>query len=228
MAIYFRAADHREVPAREALDARGILRHGYGQRVPHTMRDAAPRLAWDQHRASLTDGRSGGVQANRPGFRMFTDDDAGRKAIADARASYIRDLENAWRNPPPRDAGFGSLDKKIKKYNAKGQETGYFETEDDDAGDAKKKEDPPKVTGRSRCPECDGRGVVHGKVCQGCGGDGWIDDDENNEDDDDNKQSAASDRRMRDVQAVSATHQQNMAKIYQQISDDVSQRWRER
>jgi hypothetical protein len=45
MAIYFRAADHREVAADEALDARGILKHGYGQRVPHSMRDAAPRFS---------------------------------------------------------------------------------------------------------------------------------------------------------------------------------------
>ena len=37
---------------------------------------------------------------------------------------------------------------------------------------------PAQVTGRSRCPECDGSGVVHGKTCQGCGGDGWVDDDD--------------------------------------------------
>lgn len=73
------------------------------------------------------------------------------------------------------------LDRKTKKFNAKGQEEGYFETEEGDSasvGDAKKKEEAKPITGRSRCPECEGKGVVHGKACQACGGDGWIDDEE--------------------------------------------------
>jgi hypothetical protein len=201
MAIYFRAADRREVPASEALDARGVLKHGYGQRVPHSMRDAAPRFSdarsfWDAHRDGLlvVDARRiGGTEGNKPGYRVL-DNDLGRAERAAAYAEVDAYRRDAWRN----------------------------------LGDAKKKEDPPPVTGRSRCPECDGRGVVHGKYCQGCGGDGWVDDDENNENNEDDNGETTSDRRMRDVQAVSAAHQQNMAKLYQQIADDVSQRWRER
>ena len=127
------------------------------------------------------------------------------RPVLDARAAYICDLENAWRNPPPRDAAVRSV--------------GRCQEEDAD----------PPVTGRSKCPECDGSGVVHGKTCQGCGGDGWVDDDEDDEDDDDNGEDQRPPTAACSMsQAMSAAHQQNMARIYQQISDDVSQRWRER
>jgi hypothetical protein len=229
MAIYFRAADHREVAAEEALDERGLLRSGFGRRVPYAMRDAAPRFAWDQHRASLlvVDARRiGGTEGNKPGYRIF-DADVGRAAKEAAYAEHEAYLRDAWRTPPP-DAGFGALDKKIKKYNARGQEEGYFEeTEKDDAasvGDARKKEEPP-VTGRSKCPECDGRGVVHGKYCQGCGGDGWVDD----KDDDDNGKrqqlDPASDRRT--VDQMARDHSVAMEQVYAARNREISDAWRE-
>ena len=58
------------------------------------------------------------------------------------------------------------LDRKTKKYNSKGQEEGYFETEEGDSasvGDAKKKAEAKPIIGRSKCPECDGKGVEHGR-----------------------------------------------------------------
>ena len=211
---YFEHRTGRAVSRREAFEADGrTLRDGISIRVRMSATDAAPRFAdgrsfWDAHRDSLVvvDPRrvGGGTQGSAPGYRVF-DSDVGREERAAAYAEHEAYLRDAWRNPPPRDAGFGSP-----------------------VGDAKKKEDPPEVTGRSRCPECDGRGVVHGKTCQACGGDGWVDDDENDEDDDNGEKTATSDRRMLDVQAVSRAHQRKMAKIYQQINGDVSQRWRER
>ena len=190
-------------------------------------RDSA-RSFWDAHRDSLlvVDARRiGGTEGNKPGYRVL-DSDAGRAEREAAYREHEAFLRDSWRNPPP-DAAFGSFDRKIKKYNARGQEEGWFETEEGDSasvGDAKKKEDPP-VTGRSRCPECDGRGVVHGKTCQGCGGDGWVDDDENNEDDDDNGETAASDRRT--VDQIAHDHVAAMERLYAARNREISEAWRE-
>jgi hypothetical protein len=72
------------------------------------------------------------------------------------------------------------------------------------------------------CPDCDGDGEDDsGNVCPPCQGSGQLDDDNGG-----NGETATSDRRATTVDAMSAAHQQNMAKIYQQISDDVSQQWR--
>ena len=234
MAIYFRAADRREVPASEALDARGILRHGYGQRVPHTMRDAAPRLTarsfWDQGNLRVTDARAiGGVEGCRPGYRVL-DSDLGRQAIADARAAYIFDLENSWRSPP-RDAAFGAPPYGAYPLSA-GEGTAC--TVDGRPGRLVREgnvlvcqplaADARTVDARD-CPDCDGDGDGDGEdddgeTCATCRGSGQLPGDDNGE--------TTSDRRMLDVDAVSAAHQKSMAKIYQQIADDVSQRWRER
>lgn len=193
----------RALSRREAFEADGkTIRDGVRCRVPHqladhAMRDAPPHFAWDAHRASasLTDGRRI-VQGNSPGFRILADDDAGRKAVADARSAYVWDLENAWRNPPPRDA----------------------------VGDAKKKADPP-VTGRSRCPECDGSGVVHGKYCQGCGGDGWVDDDNNGGNGKRPQLDPASDRRS--INQIAHDHAVAMEQVYSARNRETSEAWRE-
>jgi hypothetical protein len=116
MALYFRVRDHREVSASEALDARGVLKHGYGQRVPAHMRDGAPRFSdgvrafWDANRDRLlvVDARRiGGVEGNKPGFRIF-DNDLGRQAKLDAYQQYEAELTSAYRTglgdaAPPRN-----------------------------------------------------------------------------------------------------------------------------
>ena len=84
MATYFRARDRREVPAIEALDARGVLKSGYGRRVPAQMQDAASRFNWGAQRESLV---VTGTEGNRPGFRVLSDSNPGRQAIADAHAA---------------------------------------------------------------------------------------------------------------------------------------------
>jgi hypothetical protein len=202
---YFEYRTGRAVSRREAFEADGkTLRDGISIRVRMSAKDSVPRGAdgrsfWDAHRAELLivdPRRVGGVEGNRPGFRV-SDSPINRQAVLDAYQQYEAELTSAYRNLP-RDAAFGSLD-------------------------AKKKEDPP-VTGRSRCAECDGRGVVHGKTCQGCGGDGWVDDDENGDDEDDGETTA--DARIASIDALSVTHQQNMSRIYDQIAVDLSQEWR--
>jgi hypothetical protein len=203
-ARYFDATG-RECSPTEALRA-GVLRDGFSLRT--SLRDSShgARSFWDAHRDELlvVDARRiGGSEGNKPGYRVF-DDDRGRQDIADARAAYIFDLENAWRTPP-RDAAFGSLD-------------------------AKGKEDPLPVTGRSRCPECDGRGVVHGKYCQGCGGDGWVDDDDDEADDDMpqgelEQMTSATDRRT--IDQMSRDHSVAMQRIYDARNREISEAWRE-
>jgi hypothetical protein len=105
----------RALSRREAFEADGkTMRDGVSMRVPFrdsvhrgTVRDA--RAFWDQHRDELliTDARAiGGASGSRLGFRV-SDSPINRQAIADAYAAYRRDIESAWRNPPP-DAAFGS------------------------------------------------------------------------------------------------------------------------
>jgi DnaJ-class molecular chaperone len=74
------------------------------------------------------------------------------------------------------------------------------------------------------CPDCNGEGEhANGESCARCDGTGELDDDDNGE----RLANASSDsRRTLDVDAMSAAHQQNMSRIYDQIALDVSQRWR--
>jgi hypothetical protein len=106
MALYFRVSDGRECTADEALDARGVLRHGYGQRVPTHLRDSrfsdGARSFWDANRDSLLvvdSRRIGGTEGSKPGFRIF-DNDLGRQAKLDAYQQYEAELTSAYRNPP--------------------------------------------------------------------------------------------------------------------------------
>jgi hypothetical protein len=210
MAIYFRARDRRECSPEEALDERGILRHGYGQRVPHTMRDGVSRLSdarafWDQNRDSLlvVDARRiGGTEGNKPGYRVF-DDDRGRQAIADARAAYIFDLENSWRTPP-RDAAYGS-------YPLSAGE-GSPCTVDGAAGTLVRQD-----------------GVL---VCKPIAADAAKPprdpEDEDDEDgDDEDEGEVTADARITSIDAMSAVHQRTMDALYRRIAEDVSRQWRE-
>jgi hypothetical protein len=68
------------------------------------------------------------------------------------------------------------------------------------------------------CPDCNGDGDIDGEDCETCLGTGEID-----TDDADNGASP----RVRPVTADAvANHQQNMARVYDQIASDLSQQWR--
>ena len=104
----------RELSRAEALKDGNVLRDGVSLRVSMHGRDSAPRGAdgrsfWDARRDSLVvvdPRRVGAESGSRPGFRV-SDSPINRQAIIDAYADYRRDIELAWRNPPP-DAAFGS------------------------------------------------------------------------------------------------------------------------
>ena len=209
MALYFRVRDRREVPASEALDARGILRHGYGQRVP--FRDGAPRFTdarafWDANRDALvvTDARAiGGVAGCKPGFRV-ADSPINRQEIVDAYADYDRDRQSAWRSPSRDEFG------RIPYAGAR-------------AGDQCTVDGHP------------GRLVKEGNslVCRPLAADAAPprdpeeDDDEDEDDEDDNgKETATADRRTVSVDAMSAAHQKNMQRLYDAHARELSEAWR--
>ena len=228
----------RELSRREALAADGrTMRDGVSMRVP--FRDAAhrgtvgdARSFWDANRDSLlvVDARRiGGVEGNRPGYRVF-DDDRGRQAIADARAEYIFDLENSWRNPPPRDA-LGSI-----PYTSAVE--GSACTINGAAGRLVKVDGvlicrPIKElstvssfrvgtdarTDERECPDCNRSGEIDGEDCERCDGSGELDDDD-----------TASDRRtVGDVDAMSAAHQARMQRdFYDTYAREISEAWRKR
>jgi hypothetical protein len=226
----------RELSRREALAADGrTMRDGVSMRVP--FRDAAhrgtvgdARSFWDANRDSLlvVDARRiGGVEGNRPGYRVF-DDDRGRQAIADARAEYIFDLENSWRNPPPRDA-LGSI-----PYTSAVE--GSACTINGAAGRLVKVDGvlicrPIKelstvssfrVGTDARtvsCPDCDGGVDDDGDDCETCGGSGRVANGDNGE----------TDRRtVGDVDAMSAAHQARMQRdFYDTYAREISEAWRE-
>jgi hypothetical protein len=152
----------RELSRAQALE-NGHLRDGVSLRVHMSARDSA-RAFWDANRDSLlvTDARAiGGTEGCKPGFRV-SDSPINRQEIADARAQYLHDLQNAWRNPLR-------------------------------LGDAAPSPDPEE--------------------------------DEEDEDEDDDGRPQG--RRVRPVTADAiANHQQNMARIYDQIASDLSQQWR--
>jgi hypothetical protein len=94
--------DHhgREVAEHEAMRA-GVLRDGFSLRVPTVFRDSRFRdgkQLWASGQPAVTDGDATGSSGNRPGWRVAASP-INRQALYDARASYIHDLENSWRNP---------------------------------------------------------------------------------------------------------------------------------
>jgi hypothetical protein len=79
------------------FDERGILKDGHRLRVPLMMADS-----WQQdmvRRLPLaTDASSdGGIDLNRPGFRVSAADGAARDAKERAYALYDEEIANAWR-----------------------------------------------------------------------------------------------------------------------------------
>jgi hypothetical protein len=103
---YIHCRSGREVDEDEATD-RGILRDGYGLRVPVTLMDANSmerqmadhfRPAWDSVRreaVTALDGSTAGL--HRPGFRVSDAYHAeARRRMYDEYDEYI---SNAWRGP---------------------------------------------------------------------------------------------------------------------------------
>jgi hypothetical protein len=206
----------------------GVLRDGFSMRVPTVFRDsrfADARSLWDQGNLRCTDARAiGGVEGCRPGFRVL-DNDLGRQAIADARAAYIFDLENAWRTPP-RDAAFGA-----PPYGAYPLSAGAGNpcTIDGAAGILTRQGDvlickplaSDARTDERDCPDCDGTGEIDGEDCERCDGTGELDDDDNG----DKRSSATSDRRT--VDQIAADHAVAMERVYAARNREISEAWRE-
>jgi hypothetical protein len=114
----------RRISEAEAHDERGIIRDGVISRVPMTMADAAgPRLHFPRQHQHFTDAREfwdhakdsllvvdarrvGGVEGNRPGFRLL-DNDFGRAAKDSAYREHERYLNDAWKGSEPAPTGAG-------------------------------------------------------------------------------------------------------------------------
>ena len=144
MLQYF-SKEGRRLRREEATDAAGLLKDGCSVRVRMQMRDSAERVRfadgrsfWDAERESLlvTDARAlGGTEGCKPGFRI-ADSAVNATDRAAAYSDYLRDLENAWRNPGPI-----SDTKKINRYDPGGRSEGYWEEEDDDEDKCRSTED---------------------------------------------------------------------------------------
>ena len=67
------------------------------------------------------------------------------------------------------------------------------------------------------CPDCNGTGEIDGEACERCDSTGELDDDDNGE---------TSDRRVLDVNAVSANHQQRMQQLYDAHARELSEAWK--
>jgi hypothetical protein len=119
-----------------AFDERGILRDGQVYRTKmmamdhRSVGDRGPRLVHDG---------SGNTQFHRPGARML-DDAIGRQSILDARAEYLRNLQDSWKHLSGiADAGHTTDARRAKKmkYDPAGRLAGTEEEveEDEDDGD---------------------------------------------------------------------------------------------
>jgi hypothetical protein len=193
----------------------GVLQSGYALRVPTTLRDHAPRFSdarsfWDQHRDTLCvvdSRRIGGTEGNKPGYRVL-DHDFGRAEREAAYRDFEAYLNDSWRQPV-RDA-FGSI-----PYT--GAAEGGQCTVDGRPGRLVKEGNalvcrPISAEKPRRDPE---------------------EDDDDDEDDDDMPQGeleqmtrATSDRRVLDVDTISANHQQRMQQLYDAHARELSEAWK--
>ena len=211
----------RPISAAAAHDQRGIIKDGVRMRVQ--FRDARQhfgdaRSYWDRNKdALLVTDAIGGTEGNRPGFRVL-DAPINRQAIADARAAYLNDLENAYKTPP---TGAG-------EQGAIGQRAGDLCTINGRAGHLR------MVNGTLQCV-ADGadaapdEGRPHKRRV-------WEEPDEDDDDDadevaesvsdDDCSPFGAGDRRTRTIDEMNVTHQRNMQRIYDQMAFELSNAWR--
>jgi hypothetical protein len=225
----------RPLSKRDACEADGkTLRDGISMRIPAHLADHAPRFSdarafWDSNKASLlvVDARRiGGSEGNKPGFRVL-DNDLGRAEREAAYREHEAYLRDAWRNPPPRDAAFGS-----PPYGAYPLSAGEGNqcTVDGRPGRLERAGDvlickPLAADARAldarTCPTCEGTGEDDdGDDCETCGGSGRVANGDNGE-------TASSDHRT--VDAVSADHQRRMQRdFYDAYAREISEAWRKR
>ncbi len=113
MTVYLRR-DGSHCTEEEALDAEGLLRDGFGVRLPLMLRDGVRRVRNDTYDAALadsllvTDGFGGAAGLHRPGPRlpvMDADMIRRRRVVEDAYREAERADAEAWRHPKsPTDA----------------------------------------------------------------------------------------------------------------------------
>jgi hypothetical protein len=202
---YFNA-DGVEV-SEQVATRNGILRDQFSLRVPTVFRDSHFRDArelWDADNLRVTDARAiGGVEGCKPGFRVL-DNDLGRQAIADARAAYIFDLENAWRTPPRDAAPAGS-------YPLTTAAVGTATGEGERGARGSQEGDLCMCSG----PDDEGPQGAAGHLVRRDGDLVCRADEQYSEAD------------SMTVDAMNAAHVRNMQRIYDQIAIDLSQQWRE-
>jgi hypothetical protein len=129
----------------ETIHGHRVLRDGRSYRArlnfmdAQTIRDAGIHRQRPVTRVVAADGDP--LSMHRPGWRVAATHDASdplprygvtdadRKAVADSRAEYLRNLQDAWKTPAT-DAR-----RKVQERNAKGQEVASFEEENEDNSD---------------------------------------------------------------------------------------------
>jgi hypothetical protein len=112
-------------------DDEHILKDGERMRVPMHMMDGDsfdPIQRAVARSVRVTDGSGqGGVNLNRPGFRIAATDAV--QALDDAYASYERDLTTAWQGDCRSDVA-DARRKKTTHYDPRGRLAGHSETEE--------------------------------------------------------------------------------------------------
>jgi hypothetical protein len=233
---YFRR-DGQPLSREQALDPRGILRDGVIARTRMQMRDSASRFTdgrsfWDANRASLlvTDARAfGGTEGNKPGFRIL-DSAVNAQDRANAYRDYEDDLTNAWkgnfgssRGTPPPGAYPYSAAAEGTACTVNGEpgrlvKQGAWLVCTPTTKDARTSDE-----GTMTCPDCGGNGIQAGHACPLCGGSGEVDLDNDDEYED---ATTATTTASRNLDQMRASHQQNMDRIYAQITNELENAWR--
>lgn len=247
----------RSLTAQEARDHNGIIRDGVTVRVRMQMRDSASQFTdarqfWDRNKATLvvTDAAAlGGTKGNQPGFRIL-DSAVNAQDRADAYQQYNDDLTNAWRTPPPPTGagasgprGVVSSDPPPGAYPYSAAAEGAACTVNGRPGHLVRQGNAlvctPTTTdartsdGSVTCPDCDGDGELDdGEECPRCEGSGEIDtDDDEYEDGQKPRRRGFPDDGSRDralsLDQMRASHASNMDKIYQQITHELENAWKE-
>ncbi len=170
-------------------------------RVPMYAMDSVQSSVF-QHSARIVDA-AGNTEFNRPGYRILVGDDAGRQAVADARAAYLRDLQNSWHSPgfggDPSITGQGEHGRRdqpgdicmingfsghLRMVNGKLQcvpddactdaKRGRRDEDDDDV--VKRTSDARRNNGDEKeCPACASTGIDDdGEPCPVCHGEGMV------------------------------------------------------